>query len=98
MGSTPSAEEWSGTDVSISEIESELARLRAESADEDGQPQQRTSVMTHVAWVPPEWLDAAERVLDGCRSRRPSSTRSAASSHSGGTHAMCVITLVRCCG
>src|SRR5215831_10139797 len=74
MGSTPSVEEWSGTDVSISEIESELARLRSESADEDGQPQQRTSVMTHVAWVPPDWLDAAERVLDGLRERHPSRT------------------------
>jgi hypothetical protein len=74
MGSTPGVEEWSGTDVSISEIESELARLRAESADEDGQPQQRTSVMTHIAWVPPEWLDAAERVLDGLRERHPSRT------------------------
>src|SRR5262249_46845113 len=51
-----------------------LARLRAESADEDGQPQQRTSVMTHIAWVPPEWLDAAERVLDGLRGRHPSRT------------------------
>jgi hypothetical protein len=74
MGSTPGVEEWSGTDVSISEIESELARLRAESADQDGQPQQRTSVMTHIAWVPPEWLDAAERALDGLRERHPSRT------------------------
>jgi Glucose-6-phosphate dehydrogenase subunit len=79
MGTAPdnssgSVEEWSGTDVSISEIESELARLRAESADEGGHPRQRTSVMTHVAWVPPEWLDAAERVLDGLRERHPSRT------------------------
>jgi hypothetical protein len=74
MAAGPSIEEWSGTDVSISEIESELARLRCESAEEGGQPQQRTSVMTHVAWVPPEWLDAAERVLDGLRERHPSRT------------------------
>ena len=32
---------------------------------------------------------------DGWRSSMPSSVRSAASSHSGGTQAMCVITLVR---
>jgi hypothetical protein len=69
-----SVEEWSGVDVSISEIESELARLRAESADEDGQPQQRTSVMTHIAWVPPQWLDAAERTLAGLGERHPSRT------------------------
>jgi glucose-6-phosphate dehydrogenase assembly protein OpcA len=74
MGPASGIDEWSGTDVSISEIESELARLRAETADEDGHPQQRTSVMTHVAWVPPEWLDAAERVLDGLRERHPSRT------------------------
>jgi glucose-6-phosphate dehydrogenase assembly protein OpcA len=30
--------------------------------------------MTHIAWVPPEWLDAAERVLDGLRERHPSRT------------------------
>jgi len=72
--SSISVEEWSGTDVSISEIESELARLRCESAEDGGQPQQRTSVMTHIAWVPPEWLDAAERVLDGLRERHPSRT------------------------
>jgi hypothetical protein len=74
MGSVPRVEEWSGIDVSIADVESELARLRAESADEDGHPQQRTSVMTHIAWVPPEWLEAAERVLDGLRERHPSRT------------------------
>ena len=73
-GRAPSVAEWSGDDVSISEIESELARLRAASADEDGHPQQRTSVMTHIAWVPPEWLDAAERTLAGMGERHPSRT------------------------
>src|SRR5207248_6301789 len=34
-------------------------------------------------------------VRDGCRSARPLSTSSAASTHSGGTQAVCVITLVR---
>jgi Glucose-6-phosphate dehydrogenase subunit len=70
----PSIEEWSGVDVSIAEIESELSRLRAGVTDEDGRPQQRTSVMTHVAWVPPEWLDAAERTLAGMGERHPSRT------------------------
>jgi len=70
----PSVEEWSGVDVSIAEIEAELHRLRAGVTDEDGRPQQRTSVMTHVAWVPPQWLDAAERVLEGMRERHPSRT------------------------
>lgn len=30
--------------------------------------------MTHVAWVPPEWLDAAERTLEGLAARHPSRT------------------------
>jgi glucose-6-phosphate dehydrogenase assembly protein OpcA len=40
----------------------------------DGQPNQRTSVMTHLAWVPPAWLDAAERTLAGMAERHPSRT------------------------
>ncbi len=70
----PLIEDWSGVDVSVAEIESELARLRNLSMRDDGHPQQRTSVMTHVAWVPPEWLDAAERTLDGMAERHPSRT------------------------
>jgi glucose-6-phosphate dehydrogenase assembly protein OpcA len=67
-------EAWSGVDVSIAQIESELARLRDQSSGEVDQPTQRTSVMTHVAWVPAQWLDAAERVLEGMAERHPSRT------------------------
>ncbi len=67
-------EDWSGVDVSVAEIERELAVLRDASAGANRQPSQRTSVMTHVAWVPPEWLDAAERTLDGMAERHPSRT------------------------
>jgi glucose-6-phosphate dehydrogenase assembly protein OpcA len=35
---------------------------------------QRTSVMTHTAWVPPEWVEAAEDVLSGLAERHPSRT------------------------
>ena len=35
---------------------------------------QRTSVMTHVVWAPPAWLDAAERTLAGLSERHPSRT------------------------
>jgi Glucose-6-phosphate dehydrogenase subunit N-terminal domain len=73
-GPAPIVEDWSGIDVSIGEIERELAVLRDASSDLDRQPNQRTSVMTHVAWVPPEWLDAAERTLDGMAERHPSRT------------------------
>jgi glucose-6-phosphate dehydrogenase assembly protein OpcA len=68
------ARDWHGEEVSIAEIERQLARLRAESSGEGAHPQQRTSVMTHVAWVPAEWLDAAERTLEGLAERHPSRT------------------------
>ena len=53
---------------SVSEIERELAELRADSGDF------RTSVMTHVAWAPPEWQDAARETLAGLAERHPSRT------------------------
>jgi glucose-6-phosphate dehydrogenase assembly protein OpcA len=57
---------------SISEIDRELARLRVDA--ETGQPYQRTSVMSHIAWVPTEWVEAAEDVLAGLAERHPSRT------------------------
>lgn len=67
-------EEWNGQDVTLGEVERELARLRDASSGEGINPHQRTSVMTHVAWVPQEWLDAAERTLEGLAERHPSRT------------------------
>jgi glucose-6-phosphate dehydrogenase assembly protein OpcA len=58
--------------TSIREIERELSSLRAEPGAET--PYQRTSVMTHTAWVPPEWIEAAEDVLSGLAERHPSRT------------------------
>jgi hypothetical protein len=69
----PAVEEWSGADVSIGQVESRLAELRAMEI-EAGFSSQRTSVMTHIAWVPPQWLDAAERTLEGMAERHPSRT------------------------
>jgi hypothetical protein len=57
---------------SISEIDRELARLRTDP--DTGEPYQRTSVMTHIAWVPNEWVEAAEDVLTGLAERHPSRT------------------------
>jgi hypothetical protein len=65
---------WTGEDVSIASIERELARLRDESSEESAQPNLRTSVMTHLAWVPPDWLDKAESTLMGMAERHPSRT------------------------
>jgi len=57
---------------SIGEIEREVATLRM--APGSDVPYQRTSVMTHTAWVPPEWVEAAEDVLSGLAERHPSRT------------------------
>jgi Glucose-6-phosphate dehydrogenase subunit len=57
--------------TSVSEIERKLASLRM---DEDRTARLRTSVMTHIAWVPEEWVEAAEDVLAGLAERHPSRT------------------------
>lgn len=74
MASTLIEDTWSGEDVTIAQIERELARLRDATSNEGGQPNLRTSVMTHIAWVPREWLDAAEATLMGMAERHPSRT------------------------
>jgi Glucose-6-phosphate dehydrogenase subunit len=58
--------------TSIREIERELTSLRADPGGESSY--QRTSVMTHTAWVPQEWVEAAEDVLSGLAERHPSRT------------------------
>lgn len=60
--------EWTGRDVTISEIERELAQLRSESMD------LRTSMMTHLGWAPPEWQEAARETLAGLAELHPSRT------------------------
>ena len=59
--------------ASIADVERELASLRIGRAG-DGAPYMRTSVMTHIAWVPPAWVEAAEDVLAGLAERHPSRT------------------------
>jgi hypothetical protein len=51
----------------IAEIEQELASLRSDM-------DLRTSVMTHLAWAPPEWQEAARETLAGLAERHPSRT------------------------
>jgi glucose-6-phosphate dehydrogenase assembly protein OpcA len=58
--------------ASIRDIERELAARRTASGSDT--PYQRTSVMTHTAWVPEEWVEAAEDVLAGLAERHPSRT------------------------
>jgi glucose-6-phosphate dehydrogenase assembly protein OpcA len=66
------AEEWSGEDVGVGDVVTQLCRLRDESAHETEGPDMRTSVMTHLAWVPPEWEKAALETLAGLEERHPS--------------------------
>jgi glucose-6-phosphate dehydrogenase assembly protein OpcA len=56
----------------ISAIDRELAERRVNP--QTGEPSQRTSVMTHIAWVPTQWVEAAEDVLTGLADRHPSRT------------------------
>lgn len=55
---------------SVSDIERELAARRFAN----GRTRMRTNVMTHIAWVPEEWVEAAEDVLTGLAERHPSRT------------------------
>jgi glucose-6-phosphate dehydrogenase-like protein OpcA len=67
-------ESWTGENVSIASIERELARLRDASAAGSAQPNLRTSVMTHIAWAPPDWESRARETLLGMAERHPSRT------------------------
>ena len=44
---------WYGEDVCLADVDTALARLRAQAASR-GAASMRTSVMTHIAWVPAE--------------------------------------------
>ena len=57
----------------VAEIERKLARRRCRQ-EEDGEPELRTSTMTHVVWAPPRWLPRAKRVLAGLAERHPART------------------------
>jgi hypothetical protein len=64
---------WNGEDVSVAQIERALADLRAD-VEGDGVPFMRTSVLTHLAWIPPEWEQQALDTLSGLAERHPSRT------------------------
>jgi glucose-6-phosphate dehydrogenase assembly protein OpcA len=63
---------WFGEDVRLGEVDTALARLRDQAAAEA--PSMRTSVMTHIAWVPAQWVDQARAALAGMAERHPSRT------------------------
>ena len=72
MSSVLELEDWTGEDTSVGEIERQLVALRASASSEGAGPQLRTSVLTHLAWVPPEWEQAATDTLAGLAERHPS--------------------------
>lgn len=57
----------------VAEIERQLAEARWQTAGDDT-PDLRTSVMTHIAWVPPDWVPTALETLAGLEERHPSRT------------------------
>jgi hypothetical protein len=66
-------EEWIDDCATIAEIEAALVDLRYRHS-EGGESDLRTSVLTHLAWVPPEWQAAAADTLAGLGERHPSRT------------------------
>jgi hypothetical protein len=63
---------WFGEDVHLADVDTALARLRSEASAD--RPSMRTSVMTHIAWVPPAWVEPARAALHGMAERHPSRT------------------------
>jgi glucose-6-phosphate dehydrogenase assembly protein OpcA len=63
---------WFGEDVRLADVDAALARLRSEASAD--RPSMRTSVMTHIAWVPTGWVEQARAALEGMAERHPSRT------------------------
>ena len=63
---------WFGEDACLADVDTALARLRAQAAAETAS--MRTSVMTHLAWVPEPWVEQARAALEGMAERHPSRT------------------------
>jgi Glucose-6-phosphate dehydrogenase subunit len=66
-------EGWADDCATIEEIEDALAELRLR-VGRGGVPDLRTSVLTHMAWVPAEWQAAATETLAGLGEQHPSRT------------------------
>ena len=73
MAQVAHVEEWVDDCATIAEIEAALVDLRYRHS-QGGEPDLRTSVLTHLAWVPPEWQEAAADTLAGLGERHPSRT------------------------
>jgi glucose-6-phosphate dehydrogenase assembly protein OpcA len=59
----------------IEDVERRLADLRCRQApDAGGEPELRTSTMTHVVWAPPSWLPQAQATFARLEERHPART------------------------
>jgi glucose-6-phosphate dehydrogenase assembly protein OpcA len=72
MASTLKELSWVGEDVRLADVDAALAHLRSEASRD--RPSMRTSVMTHIAWVPTGWVEQARAALEGMAERHPSRT------------------------
>ena len=73
MASVAHVDEWTDECASVAEIERALIALRLRRGFE-GKRNLRTTVLTHLAWVPREWQQAASETLAGLAERHPSRT------------------------
>ncbi|MBA2475306.1 MAG: glucose-6-phosphate dehydrogenase assembly protein OpcA [Actinobacteria bacterium] len=71
MSALAHIDDWTGGDTTVAEIDRRLGDLRR-SVEQEGVPDLRTSVLTHLAWVPPEYEQAATDTLAGLAERHPS--------------------------
>jgi hypothetical protein len=68
--SATAVDTWSGEDVTVDDVERAIGMLRAGEAEVE----LRTSVMTHIAWIPPRWVEEAWETFTGLGERYPSRT------------------------
>jgi hypothetical protein len=73
VASVAHVDEWTDECASVGEIEQALIELRLRRGFE-GKRNLRTTVLTHMAWVPAEWQQAATQTLAGLAERHPSRT------------------------
>lgn len=73
MASIAHVDEWADDCATVSEIEDALIELRLRRGFE-AKRNLRTTMLTHLAWVPEEWQEAATETLAGLAERHPSRT------------------------
>jgi hypothetical protein len=73
VASVAHVDEWTDACATVPEIEEALLGLRLRRGFE-GKRNLRTTTLTHLAWVPEEWREAATETLAGLAERHPSRT------------------------